>query len=159
MPSNFPSNMIIENTKAYKRLPLPVLQVAFSSLQWRHNGDDGIPNHQPHHCLLNRLLGHRSKKTSMLCVTGLCAGNSPGPVTRRMFPFDDVIMLTENVYFLFKCHLSLILEIQLIKVSIGPVNTLRPKQYGHHFPDDIFKSIFLNEKFINFFYDFTEVCS
>ena len=29
----------------------------------------------------------------------------------------------------------------------GPhcINTLRPKQNGHHFPDDIFKCIFLNE--------------
>ena len=29
-------------------------------------------------CLLNRLFGHRSKKTSKLRVTGLCVGNSPG---------------------------------------------------------------------------------
>ena len=42
-----------------------------------------------------RLFGIRSKKTSKLRVTGLCAGNSPGPVnsphkwrvTRKMFPF------------------------------------------------------------------------
>ena len=41
-----------------------------------------------------------SKKTSKLRVTGLCGGNPPatggstqrGPVTRKMFPFDDVIM-------------------------------------------------------------------
>ena len=48
------------------------------SLQWCHNGLDGVSNHQPHHCLLSRLFGCRSKKTSKLCVTGLCAGNSPG---------------------------------------------------------------------------------
>ena len=47
------------------------------SLQWRHNGREGIPNHQPYNCLLNRLFKHRSKKTSKLSVTGLCAGNSP----------------------------------------------------------------------------------
>ena len=43
---------------------------------------------------------HRSKKTSKLRVTGLCVGNhrwpvnSPHkrPVTRKIFPFDDVIM-------------------------------------------------------------------
>ena len=35
-------------------------------------------NHQPHSCLLNRLFRRRSKKTSKLRVTGLCAGNSPG---------------------------------------------------------------------------------
>ena len=47
------------------------------SLQWRHNEHDGVSNHQPHECLLNRLFRRRSKKTSKLCVTGLCAGNSP----------------------------------------------------------------------------------
>ena len=47
------------------------------SLQWRHNQRDGVSNHQPHDCLLNRLFRRRSKKTSKLCVTGLCAGNSP----------------------------------------------------------------------------------
>ena len=49
----------------------------FSALQWRHNGHDGISNHQAHGCLLNRLFRHRSKKTTKLCVTGLCEGNSP----------------------------------------------------------------------------------
>ena len=70
------------------------------ALRWRHNGRDGVSNHQPHDCLLNRLFRRRSKKTSKLRVTGLCAGNSPGPVnsphkwsvSRKMFPFDDVIM-------------------------------------------------------------------
>ena len=70
------------------------------ALQWRHNEHNSVSNHQPRDCLLNRLFGHRSKKTSKLRVTGLCAGNSPGPVnsphkwpvTRKMFPFDDVIM-------------------------------------------------------------------
>ena len=37
-----------------------------------------IINHQPHGCLLNRLFWRKSKKTSKLRVTGLCAGNSPG---------------------------------------------------------------------------------
>ena len=70
--------------------------------QWRHNDHDGVSNHQPHGCLLNRVFRRRSKKTSKLGVTGLCVGNSPGPVnsshkgpvTRKMFPFDDVIMGT-----------------------------------------------------------------
>ena len=52
-------------------------QLQFScSLQWRHNEHDGISNHQPHDCLLNRLFRHISKKISKLHVTGLCAGNS-----------------------------------------------------------------------------------
>ena len=48
------------------------------SLLWRHNGRHSVYNHQPHGCLLNRLFRHRSRKTSKLRVTGLCAGNSPG---------------------------------------------------------------------------------
>ena len=67
-----------------------------TSLQWRHNGHDGVSNHQPHHCLLNRLFGRRSKKKAKLHVRGIHRGpvNSPHKwsVTRKMFPFDDVIM-------------------------------------------------------------------
>ena len=47
-------------------------------LQLRHNARDGVLNHQPHDCLLNRLFRRRSKKTPKLRVTGLCKGNSPG---------------------------------------------------------------------------------
>ena len=47
------------------------------TLQWHHNERDGVSNHQPQDCLLNRLFRHRSKKTSKLRVTGLCEGNSP----------------------------------------------------------------------------------
>ena len=47
-------------------------------LRWRYNGRDGVSNHQPHDCLLNRLFRRRSKNTSKLCVTGLCTENSPG---------------------------------------------------------------------------------
>ena len=72
-----------------------------TTLHWRHNDQDGGSNHQPHGCLLNRAFRCRSKQTSKLRVTGLCVGNSPGPansphkgpVTRKMFPFDDVIMI------------------------------------------------------------------
>ena len=77
-----------------------MLYMMMDTLRWRHNGRDSVSNHQPHDCLLNRLFRRRWKKTSKLCVTGLCAGNSTGtgefphkwPVTRTMFPFDDVIM-------------------------------------------------------------------
>ena len=64
-------------------------------LQWHHNDRDGVSNHQPHNCLLNLFSMCRSKKTSKLCVTALCAENSQhtGQVTRKMFPFDDVIMI------------------------------------------------------------------
>ena len=45
-------------------------------LHWRHNWRNGVSNHQPHHCLLNRWFRRRSKKTSKLRVTGLWAGKS-----------------------------------------------------------------------------------
>ena len=78
-----------------------------NSLQWRHNDHDNVLNHQPRGCLLNRLFRRRSKKTSKLRITGLCVGTSPGPVnsphkgpvTRKMFPFDDVIMSVTNGMF------------------------------------------------------------
>ena len=54
------------------------VHLVWLSLQWRLNGHDGVSNHQPHQCLLNRLFRRRSKKTSKLRVTGLCAWNSPG---------------------------------------------------------------------------------
>ena len=72
------------------------------TLQWRHNERDAVSNHQPHDCLLNCLFRRKSKKTSKLRVTGLCVVkihrgpvNSPHkwPVMRKMFPFDDVIMI------------------------------------------------------------------
>ena len=72
-----------------------------TSLQWRHNGRNGVPNHQPHHCLLNRLFRRILKKASNFRVIGPVSGNSP--VTgefpaqmasnAEMFPFDDVIMI------------------------------------------------------------------
>ena len=78
--------------------------ITSGTLQWSHNDHDCVSNHQPHDCLLNRLFRRRSKKTSKLRVTGLCVGNSPGPVnsphkgpvTRKMFPFDDVIMSSQR---------------------------------------------------------------
>ena len=76
-------------------------------LRWRHNGRDSVSNHQPHDCLLNRLFRRRSKKlnhqssASLAFVWGSHRGpvNSPHkrPVTRKMFPFDDVIIIMLNI--------------------------------------------------------------
>ena len=52
-------------------------QIKALLLQWRQNERDGVSNHQPHDCLLNRLFRRKLKKTSKLRVTGLCEGNSP----------------------------------------------------------------------------------
>ena len=69
-------------------------------LRWRHNEHDGVSNHQRFDCLLDRLFRPRSKKTSSSASLAFVRGihrwpvNSPhkGPVTRKMFPFDDVMM-------------------------------------------------------------------
>ena len=44
-------------------------RLCHSSLQWRHNGCDGISDHRHLGCLLNRLFRRESKKTSKLCIT------------------------------------------------------------------------------------------
>ena len=75
------------------------LQNGSYSLQWHHNGHNGISNHQPHDCLLNRLFRRRSKKTSKLHVSGLYVGNAP--VTGE-FPAQKASN-AENV-FIWWCH-------------------------------------------------------
>ena len=61
---------------------------SISNLLWAHDNDVimneryGVSNHQPHDCLLHCLYRHRSKKTSKLRVSGLCAGNRWIPHTK-----------------------------------------------------------------------------
>ena len=67
-----------------------------ASLQWCHNGRDGVSNHQLHECLLSRLFNAQIKENIKAPrhwplwwpVNSL----HKGPLTRKMFPFDDVIM-------------------------------------------------------------------
>ena len=72
-------------------------------LQWRHNGRDSVSNHQLHDWIVYSTVysdadqrKHESS-VSLAFVRGIHRGpvNSPHkwPVTRKMFPFDDVIML------------------------------------------------------------------
>ena len=81
----------------------PIFTICHWPLRWRHNELDGVSDHQPHDCLLNRLFERRSKKkhqssASPAFVRGIHRGpmNSPHkwPVACKMFPFDDVIMFT-----------------------------------------------------------------
>ena len=65
-------------SEGYLILQSPPVCNWLQPLQRRHNDHDGISNHLPHGCLLNRLFSRRSKKTSKLRVTGLSVGNSPG---------------------------------------------------------------------------------
>ena len=67
--------------------------------QWCHNEHDGVANHRRLYCLLNRCSDADQRKhqssVSLAFVRGIHRSpvNSPhkGPVTRKMFPFDDVI--------------------------------------------------------------------
>ena len=72
----------------------------FEVSQWRHNERDGVSSHRWIDSLLNRLFRRKSKKASKLRVIGLWNRwplDSPhqGPVTRKMFPFDDVIVVKQ----------------------------------------------------------------
>ena len=68
-----------------------------ASLLWRHNGRDGVSNHHPNDYSGADQIKHQSS-ASLALVWGIHRWpvNSPhqGPVTRQMFPFDDVHMLT-----------------------------------------------------------------
>ena len=63
--------------------PQTVFPTKFT-LQWRHNGLDGVSNHQTHDCLLSRIFGLRSKKTSKLRVTGLCGAVCPMVILKKV---------------------------------------------------------------------------
>ena len=51
----------------------------FATLQWRQNERDGVSNHQPYECLLNRWFKAQIKDNikAPLRVTDLCEGNLP----------------------------------------------------------------------------------
>ena len=70
------------------------------TLRWRHDEHDVVSNHQSHDCLLNFYSGADQRKHQSSASLAFARGihrasvNSPhkGPVTRKMFPFDDIIM-------------------------------------------------------------------
>ena len=88
------------------------------ALWWHHNEGDGISNHQPHNCLLNRFFRHRSKKTSKLHITGLCVGNS---VVTSEFP-TQMASNAENASIWWRHH----------EDTISPM--LAPYQTDRHSP-------------------------
>ena len=75
----------------------------FDPLLWRHNERDSVSNHQRLYCLLKRLFRRRSKITSKLRVTGLCAWNSPGT---GEFPAQKASN-AENVFIWWRHHAAL----------------------------------------------------
>ena len=69
----------------------------FSSLQWRHNGRDGCSIHQAHSTVYSGTDERKHQSSASLAAvwgTHRWPANSTckEPVTRKMFPFDDVIM-------------------------------------------------------------------
>ena len=78
LPQIYPANWLGKNGNMVPGQYDIIELINKSTLLWRHNERDGVLNHQLHDCLLNRSSSRRSKKTSKLRVTGLCAGNSPG---------------------------------------------------------------------------------
>ena len=77
-------------------------KMADISLQRRHDECHGISNNQPLNCLLNCFSGADQRKHQISASLAFVRGihqwlvNSPHkrPVTRKMFPFDDIMMLT-----------------------------------------------------------------
>ena len=73
-----------------------IWRIWYISLLWRHNERDSVSNHQPHDCLPNPDQRKHKSSASLAFLRGIHRWpvNSPhkGPVTRKMFPFDDVII-------------------------------------------------------------------
>ena len=71
-----------------------------ATLQWRHNESDGVSNHQPtivySRFYSGAIQSKHQSSASLAFVRGIHRWpvDSPhkGPVTRKMFPFDDVFM-------------------------------------------------------------------
>ena len=75
------------------------------TFQWRDNERDSVSYHQSHDCLLIRLFRRRWKKhqssTSLAFVMEIHRWQvntlHKGPVTRKTFPFDDIIMTYQSL--------------------------------------------------------------
>ena len=94
------------------------------SLQWRHNGRGSVSNHQPHDCLLNRLFRRSSRKTSIICVTGLCARNSPGT---DEFP-AQMASNAENVPIWWRHHVNDIWQKRKLKKIVKRMSLSMPSR-------------------------------
>ena len=77
------------------------IKIVFGTLLFRHNEPDGVSNHQPHDCLLNRYSGtdqikyRRSSSMAFVREEHRWPVNSPHrwPLTRKFVSFDDVIII------------------------------------------------------------------
>ena len=93
-----------------------MLGIMACTLQWPHNECDGVSNHHRLDCLFKRVFRRRSENTSKIRVTDLCEGSSPvtdesphkGAVTRKMFRFDDIIMIQVKPSTFFRMPIALV---------------------------------------------------
>ena len=94
--------------------------VGNTALRWRHNGRDGVSNHQPH---IYSDADQRKPQgsTSLAFVWGIHRGpvNSPHkwPVTRKIFPFDDVIMMSQDSIQIFPKYFLKFLQLSPIVMN------------------------------------------
>ena len=91
------------------------------TLQWCHNERHGVSNNQCFHCLLSCWYRPRSKKTSKLCVTGLCAWNSP---LTGEFPAQKASN-AENASIWWRYHDQMVVHIRDMDISPTTVAQLR----------------------------------
>ena len=138
----------MSHSQHHGRKQIVRLPWSLDALQWRHNGCDGVSNHQPNDWLLNRLFRRRSKKTSNLRVTGLCAGNSPGT---GEFP-AQMASNAENVSIGWRHH-GLSNGKYLARIKVVEVNTSRARLYiSLHFGTLWYQHTifyFINSRFID----------
>ena len=108
-------------------------------------------NHQPHDCLIHRLYKRRSKKTSKLRVTGLCAGSSP--VTGEFLA--QMASNTENVsiwwsHHMYVCYFNKYKQQKTHTDGHTLCTTSKPDQNGSRFTDAILKLMKLFVRWFKF---------
>ena len=80
-------------TSESRRVVLLVSRFYHQTLQWRQNDRDGVSNHQPHGCLLNRLFRRRSKKTSSSASLAFVWG-----IHRDRWAYTIIIRCIYNIF-------------------------------------------------------------
>ena len=99
---------MVSSTAHHNLLMLLPLTSAVMTLQWHHIGRNGISSHQPQVCFMQPFIQAQIKEkkrssASLAFVSGIhrWTVNFPHkrPLTRKMFPFDYVIMFTSLYIF------------------------------------------------------------
>ena len=109
----------------------------FITLLWRHYGCDGVSNRQPRDYLLNHPFERRSKKESMLHVTGLCAGKSPvtGEFSAQMPSNAENVSIWWRHHEIFLDSFYDIGPISRLAISqLPPCQWTNPGEYGWNGP-------------------------